>query len=171
MESRAKIFGHAVHPILIVYPLGLLSAAVVFDIIYLVTGNPTWTTVSFWMIAAGIIGGLLAAVFGLIDYLGIPSGTRASRIGLLHGLTNLGVVILFIASWLMRRYSPNVPSTAAFALSFIGVAAALLGGWLGGELVERLGVGVDPDANLNAPNSLTRSARETKKRMSDAQSY
>jgi len=171
MESRAKIFGHAVHPILIVYPLGLLSAAVVFDIIYLVTGNPTWTTVSFWMIAAGIIGGLLAAVFGLIDYLGIPSGTRASRIGLLHGLTNLGVVILFIASWLMRRYSPDVPSTAAFALSFIGVAAALLGGWLGGELVERLGVGVDPDANLNAPNSLTRSARETKKRMSDAQSY
>ena len=171
MESRAKIFGHAVHPILIVYPLGLLSAAVVFDIIYLVTGNPTWTTVSFWMIAAGIIGGLLAAVFGLIDYLGIPSGTRASRIGLLHGLTNLGVVILFIASWLMRRYSPDVPSTAAFALSFIGVAAASLGGWLGGELVERLGVGVDPDANLNAPNSLTRSARETKKRMSDAQSY
>jgi uncharacterized membrane protein len=114
---------------------------------------------------------LLAAVFGLIDYLGIPSNTRASRIGLLHGLTNLGVVILFIASWLMRRYSPDVPSTAAFALSFIGVAAALLGGWLGGELVERLGVGVDPDANLNAPNSLTRSARETKKRMSDAQSY
>jgi len=171
MESRAKIFGHAIHPILIVYPLGLLSAAVVFDIIYLVTGNPTWTTVSFWMIAAGIIGGLLAAVFGLIDYLGIPSNTRASRIGLLHGLTNLGVVILFIASWLMRRYSPDVPSTAAFALSFIGVAAALLGGWLGGELVERLGVGVDPDANLNAPNSLTRSARETKKRMSDAQSY
>ena len=171
MESRAKIFGHAIHPILIVYPLGLLSAAVVFDIIYLVIGNPTWTTVSFWMIAAGIIGGLLAAVFGLIDYLGIPSGTRASRIGLLHGLTNLGVVILFIASWLMRRYSPDVPSTAAFALSFIGVAAASLGGWLGGELVERLGVGVDPDANLNAPNSLTRSARETKKRMSDAQSY
>ena len=89
MESRAKLFGHAIHPILIVYPLGLLSAAVIFDVIYLVTANPTWTTVSFWMIAAGIVGGLLAAVFGLIDYLYIPSGTRASRIGLLHGITNL----------------------------------------------------------------------------------
>ena len=64
MESKAKLFGHAIHPILIVYPLGLLSTAVIFDIIYLATGNPTWTTVSFWMIAAGIIGGLLAAVFG-----------------------------------------------------------------------------------------------------------
>lgn len=170
MESKARIFGHAIHPILIVYPLGLLSAAVVFDVIYLATGNQTWTTVSFWMIAAGIVGGLLAAVFGLIDYLNIPSRTRASRIGLLHGLTNVGVMILFVASWLMRRESPEVPSMAAMALSFIGVAAALLGGWLGGELVERLGVGVTPNANLNAPNSLTHSAKETK-RMTDAESY
>ena len=160
MEARAKIFGHAIHPILIVYPLGLLSAAVIFDVIYLATGNPTWTTVSFWMIAAGIIGGLLAAMFGLIDYLKIPSGTRAARIGLLHGATNLGVMILFIASWYLRWSSPEVPSNAAFALSFIGVVAALLGGWLGGELVERLGVGVTPGANLNAPNSLTHGERE-----------
>src|SRR4030095_11050028 len=93
-------------------------------------------------------------------------GTRASRIGLLHGITNLGVMILFIASWLLRRDTPSVPPTAAFALSFIGVAAALLGGWLGGELGERLGVGVTPDANLNAPNSLTHSARDTQ-RMAD----
>jgi uncharacterized membrane protein len=163
MESRARLFGHAIHPILIVYPLGLLSAAVIFDVIYLVTGNPTWTTVSYWMIAAGIVGGFLAAVFGLIDYLGIPSGTRASRIGLLHGLTNVFVMILFVASWLLRRNSPEVPSTAAFALSFIGVAAALLGGWLGGELVERLGVSVTPSANLNAPNSLTHSALDTQR--------
>ena len=155
MESRAKLFGHAIHPILIVYPLGLLSAAVVFDVIYLVTGNPTWTTVSYWMIAAGIIGGLMAAIFGLIDFLYIPSGTRARRIGLLHGSVNLGVMILFSASWYLRTSSPEAPSTAAFALSFIGVGAAMLGGWLGGELVERLGVGVSDRANLNAPNSLT----------------
>lgn len=163
MESKAKLFGHAIHPILIVYPLGLLSAAVIFDVIYLVTANPTWTTVSFWMIAAGIVGGLLAAVFGLIDYLNIPAGTRASRIGLLHGLVNVGVMILFAASWLLRRNSPEVPSMTAFALSFAGVAAALLGGWLGGELVERLGVGVVPGANLNAPNSLSQRARESQR--------
>ena len=161
MESRAKLFGHAIHPILIIYPLGLLSAAVIFDVIYLLTANPTWTTVSFWMIAAGLVGGLLAAVFGLIDFLNIPAGTRANRIGLLHGLVNLGVMILFAASWYLRRGSPEVPSSLAFALSFIGAGTALLGGWLGGELVERLGVGVTPGANLNAPNSLTHSARDT----------
>jgi len=156
MESKAKLFGHAIHPILIVYPLGLLSTGVVFDIIYLITANPTWATVSFWMIAAGVVGGLLAAAFGLVDYINIPSGTRAKRIGLLHGLTNVGVVALFAISWLLRYgVAPAPPSTVAFVLSFVGVGAAFLGGWLGGELVERLGVGVAENAHLNAPNSLT----------------
>lgn len=160
MESRAKLFGHAIHPILIVYPLGLLSTGVIFDIIYLVTANPTWAIVAFWLIAAGIIGGLLAAVFGLIDYLNIPYGTRAKRIGLVHGLVNVGVMLLFAISWLLRfSVAPAPPPTLAYALSFIGVGAALLGGWLGGELVERLGVGVVDNAHLNAPNSLTQPDR------------
>ena len=159
MESRAKLFGHAIHPILIVYPLGLLSTAVIFDVIYLVTGNSTWATVSFWMIAAGVVGGLLAALFGLIDYLNIPNGTRAKRIGLLHGLTNVFVMALFAISWWLRAGDAAAPPTVALALSFIGVGAALLGGWLGGELVERLGVGVAENANLNAPNSLTQPDR------------
>jgi uncharacterized membrane protein len=165
MESRAKLFGHAIHPILIVYPLGLLSTAVIFDIIYLVTADTRWATVSFWMIAAGVVGGLLAAVFGLIDYLNIPNGTRAKRIGLLHGLTNFFVMVLFAVSLYLRSSLylsnglPETPPTLALALSFIGVGAALLGGWLGGELVERLGVGVAENANLNAPNSLTQPDR------------
>jgi len=159
MESRAKLFGHAIHPILIVYPLGLLSTAVIFDVIFLVTGNSTWSTVSFWMIAAGVVGGLLAALFGLIDYLNIPNGTRAKRIGLLHGLTNVFVMALFAISWWLRAGDAAAPPTVALALSFIGVGAALLGGWLGGELVERLGVGVAENANLNAPNSLTQPDR------------
>jgi uncharacterized membrane protein len=163
MESKAKLFGQAIHPILIVYPLGLLSTGVVFDIIYLITGNLTWATVSFWMIAAGIVGGLMAAAFGLVDYINIPSGTRAKRIGLLHGLTNVGVVALFAISWLLRYGNNEVPPTLALALSFIGVGAALLGGWLGGELVERLGVGVAENAHLDAPNSLTQpSANEVR---------
>jgi uncharacterized membrane protein len=73
-----------------------------------------------------------------------------------HGLVNVSVMVLFVISWLMRYgVAPAPPPTVALALSFIGVGAALLGGWLGGELVERLGVGVAENANLNAPNSLT----------------
>src|ERR1051325_4222963 len=99
MESRAKLLGHPIHPMLIVFPLGLLATAVAFDIVALVQDDASWYRISFWMIAGGIIGGLLAAVFGLIDWLAIPRGTRANRIGLLHGGTNVLVVLLFIASW------------------------------------------------------------------------
>ncbi|MGE5110668.1 MAG: DUF2231 domain-containing protein [Acidobacteriaceae bacterium] len=154
MESRAKLLGHPVHPMLIVFPLGLLATAVAFDIVALVQGDASWYGISFWMIAAGIIGGLLAAIFGLIDWLAIPRGTRAKQIGLYHGGTNLVVVLLFIGSWWMRRGSA-IPPTAALVLSFIAVVLALVGGWLGGELVDRLGVGVDDGAHLNAPSSLS----------------
>ena len=155
MESKAKAFGHAIHPIMIVFPLGLLATAVIFDVLYLSTLNTTFSTVSFWMIAAGLIGGLLAAVFGLIDFLNIPSGTRAKRIGRIHAIVNVGAMILFALSLYLRWDVPTVPATPALLLSFAGVLLALLGGWFGGELVERLGVGVSPDANLNAPSSLT----------------
>lgn len=156
MESRAKLFGHPIHPMLIVLPLGLLIAAVVFDILYLVTNNPLFAQIAYYDIIIGLVGGLLAAVFGLIDWLAIPSDTRAKSIGLYHGLGNVVVVILFGASWFLRMNSPdNIPSTMALVLSFAGIALGTVTGWLGGELVDRLGVGVDPGANLNAPNSLT----------------
>lgn len=157
MESRAKLFGHAIHPILIVFPLGLLGTAVIFDIIYLIWGNGLMAAVSFWMMTAGIIGGLLAAPFGLIDWLAIPSGTRAKTIGATHGIVMVFTLLFFVGSWWMRSDLPERPEMFASVLSIVGLCSALLGGWLGGELVERLGVGVDEGANLNAPNSLTTS--------------
>lgn len=169
MESKAKLLGHPVHPMLIVFPLGLLATAVAFDIVGLVQSDGAWFGISYWMIAAGIIGGLLAAVFGLIDWWAIRSGTRAKRIGLLHGGVNVLVVLLFIGSWLMRRSAPANPGSAALTLSFIAIVLALVGGWLGGELVDRLGVGVDNGAHLDAPSSLSGrpATTETRREPSD----
>jgi uncharacterized membrane protein len=155
MKATARLFGHPIHQMLIVFPLGLLATAVIFDVIRMSTDNPRWGDISFWLIAAGIIGGLAAAVFGLIDWVGIPGGTRAKRIGLLHGVGNVVVVLLFAGSWLLRRDAPTTPETTALVLSFAGAALALVTGWLGGELVDRLGVGVDEGAHLNAPSSLS----------------
>jgi uncharacterized membrane protein len=154
MEARAKLLGHPIHQMLVVFPLGLLATSFFFDIGYLITKRAELPVVSKWMIVAGVIGGLLAAVFGLIDFLGIPGDTRARRIGLLHGAGNVVVVVLFIGSFLLRRHQHDVP-TMAFLLSAIAVGIALVTGWLGGELVDRLGVGVDDGANVNAPNSIT----------------
>jgi uncharacterized membrane protein len=156
MESRAKFLGHPVHQMLIVFPLGLLATAVVFDVIHLAGAGTTMTIVSYWMIAAGIIGGFLAAPFGWIDWFAIPRGTRAKSIGLWHGAGNVVVLLLFIGSWFLRRDLPERPEALAFALSFAGAGLALLTGWLGGELVDRLSVGVDDGAHPNAPSSLSR---------------
>jgi uncharacterized membrane protein len=154
MESRAKLLGHPIHQMLIVFPLGLLAMALIFDIIHLVGGNGYWSEIAYWMMAAGVISGLVAAPFGLIDWLGIPAGTRAKRIGAWHGLGNLIVVVMYAASWLMRRPAPQDPMMVAYALSFGGGIIALFTGWLGGELVDRLAVGVDPGAHVDAPSSL-----------------
>lgn len=155
MESRAKLFGHPIHQMLIVFPLGLLAMALVFDAVNLVMGNGYWSEIAFWMIGAGVVTGLLAAPFGFVDWLAIPSGTRAKRIGALHGGGNVVVVLLYGVSWLMRMNAPAAPPMLAFILAFAGGALALCTGWLGGELVDRLAVGVDEGAHLDAPSSLT----------------
>lgn len=162
MESKAKILGHGAHPILIVFPLGLLATAVIFDAIRLVTGDPKWSDVAYYMIGAGVIGGVVAAVAGFIDWWAIPKGTRARSVGLWHGVGNDLVLLLFAVSWWLRREVPqHDPSTLALVLSFAGGALSLATGWLGGELVERLGMAVHDGAHLDAPNTLSgRPARE-----------
>lgn len=152
MEAKAKIFGHPIHQMLIVFPLGLLATSLIFDILYLVTGDATWTIIATFLIGAGIIGGLIAAVFGVIDWMAIPDKTRAKSVGFWHGAGNVLVVLLFIASWFIRLPEPGAP--IAILLSFIAVAVSVITAWLGGELVDRLGVGVSDGAHLNAPSSL-----------------
>ena len=158
MEAKAKILGHPIHQMLIPFPFGLLATAVIFDIIYMIWGNPTFALVAFWMMVAGAIGAVIAAPFGLIDWMGIPSATRAKSVGAMHGIGNVIVLILFAVS-IYLRYSearPNYqPDSLAFALSLVGFLIAGVTGWLGGELVDRLSVGVDDGAHLDAPSSLS----------------
>ncbi len=154
MESKEKVAGHRVLRMLVVFPIGLFVTAVLFDLLTMWRGEPKWSQAAFYMVATGIIGGLVSAVFGLIDWIAIPGGTRAKYIGAWHGLGNVGVVVLFLGSWLLRQDSPAAPTASAMTLSVAGVLLAVITGWLGGELVDRLGVGIDDGANLNAPNSL-----------------
>jgi len=157
MESKAKFLGHPIHQMLIVFPLGLLATAVIFDILSLLSHDPKWTQMAYYMIGAGLVGGLIAAVFGFIDYLAIPTKTRAKRIAAFHGMGNAAVMIIFALSWLLRS-TPDTsgnPGIMAYILSFLGFALAGFTGWLGGELVDRLSVGVDRGAHLNSPNSLS----------------
>jgi uncharacterized membrane protein len=154
MESRAKLAGHPIHQVLVVFPLGLLATAVIFDTLAFIRDNPLFHEVAFWMMVSGVLGGLAAAVFGFTDWLAIPPGTRAKTVGAIHGLGNVVVVALFLISVVLRKDTPLNPSGEALLCSYLGFLIAPVTAWLGGELVVRLGVGVYDDANLDAPSSL-----------------
>ncbi|MEX0762455.1 MAG: DUF2231 domain-containing protein [Dehalococcoidia bacterium] len=150
-----KFMGHNVHPMLIVFPLGLLTTSLAFDVIHLITDEALWAEIAYWLIAGGVVGGLLAGLFGLLDWMKIPSETRAKQIGSVHGLGNVVVTALFAASWFLRMDEPTAPGIVPIVLSVAGVLLALVTGWLGGELVNRLGLAVHDGAHLNSPSSLS----------------
>ena len=161
MESKVKLLGHPIHPMLVMFPIALLSTAVLFDALYLMTGAGDFARFAFWSISVGLAVGLGAALFGLIDWLAVRPGTRAKRVGAWHGLGNVVVVLLFVVSWATRlgdlEYAPGI---LPFVLGLIGLGIALVTAWLGGELVYRLRIGVDDDAHADAPSSLGGSVPE-----------
>lgn len=98
MNSRVNLLGHPLHPMLVVYPLGLLSTAVILDLIFMGNENRALSIASYWMITAGLIGGLLAAVVGFLEWTAVPNNSRARSVGLWHGLGNLVITLLFAGS-------------------------------------------------------------------------
>ena len=161
MESRAKVLGHPVHQASVVLPAGLFLGSALFDAYAMVADRDEgWATNAHRMMGAGIVTGMVAAPFGVIDWMAIPSGTRAKRVGAVHAIVNIAALAAFTASWLSRRDDPEEPSGGARALSFGAAAALSVGAWLGGELVNRLGVGVSERANLDAPSSLKEGEHE-----------
>jgi uncharacterized membrane protein len=155
MESRAKVLGHPLHQQLVPFPLGLLGTAVVFDLIHVAREWPGLARAADYMLLAGIVGGVVAALVGVIDWAAVPSGTRARRVATVHGAGNVGVVGLFAVAWWLRRDEPADPPRTVLLLEVIAAAGALVTAWLGGELIARLAVGVDRGAHLDAPNSLS----------------
>jgi uncharacterized membrane protein len=160
MKTRVRVLGHPLHQSLVVFPLGLFVTGTIFDLIHLASDNGTFAEVGFWMISAGIIGAVLAALTGLADFTSVPSGTRAKRVGRVHGALNSVLLVLFAISWLIRVNNTNhAPGAGTFTLEVIAVAIGGASAWLGGELVDRLGIGVQEGANPDAPSSLAGASR------------
>jgi uncharacterized membrane protein len=155
MESRVKLLGHPVHQMLIPIPAGLFIVAAILDVVDRFVDAAWIPTVTFWNLSLGVVSALLAAVFGLADWTNIPSNTRAKRVGAMHGIGNvLAVAIFGLAIYLRVDELNYYASSAALTLEIIGFALLGVTAWLGGELVDRLGVGVDPGAHVDAPSSL-----------------
>jgi uncharacterized membrane protein/nitrite reductase/ring-hydroxylating ferredoxin subunit len=144
MRSHAQIAGHPIHPMLVVFPIGLLVGSWAFDLIGRMSGNELLWAAAFYMAIGGIVGGVLAAVAGTIDYLGaIPPRSSAKKRGLLHGGLNAIVLIVFLVIAVHRRDPIAQPDGFELLLSTLAVIGLGVSGWLGGTLSYRNQIGVD----------------------------
>lgn len=147
MASKASIAGHPIHPMLIPFPLALWTTSFVVDVVFYFLRSPSLVIISKFLIAAGCLGALAAAVPGIIDWLSIKDA-QVKRIANWHARLNIIALIIFALSLYLRmkvgahwvNYSLKVP----FLLSLVGVVLISISGWLGGALSFEHGVGVKP---------------------------
>lgn len=132
---------------LVPFPIGLWIFSFICDLVYaLGWGGPLWKDMAFITMAGGIIGAVLAAVPGYLDYRSLTA-PKVQRIGRWHLGINLSIVVLFaINLWL--RMSHEMGEALPVILSFVGVAMLGVSGWLGGELVYVRGVAVESQESM-----------------------
>ena len=137
MESRLRIAGQAVHPVLVMFPLGLFTMAVLFDMGNVLGGPAILGALAYWNILAGLVGGVLVVLAGAVD-LALMPGTRAKRLAVLHNMANMGVLILFAVILMLRMQSPDrVAGAGLVVVELVALMAGFVGAWFGGEIVNR----------------------------------
>lgn len=158
MKSKAAIGNHPIHPVLVTIPIGSFFLAFVGDLLHAATPkDPFWYDLSFTCLGIGLIFGVLAAVFGAIDYLGVPMSSRAFHLATWHALLNAFALAAFAATFIVRKRgnaSEGPLWSAAFGLLLGGFALLAAGGWLGGKLAYEHRVGVveePPPAPAESP--------------------
>ncbi len=140
MSTRASVHNHPIHPMLIVFPLGLWVFSVVCYAVFLATGVPVWRIVSLYSMGGGVVGGILAAVPGIVDFLTL-SQSRVLTIAMTHMICNTVALTIFTISLVLAVFWEG-HTLVPFILSLFGLLAMGIGGWLGGSLVYEHGVGV-----------------------------
>lgn len=143
MATPASIQQHPLHPMLIPFPIALWVFSLVCDLIFAFRwGGPLWSDMAFVAMAGGLIGALVAAIPGYLDYRSLAR-PETQRIGRWHMIVNLSIVIVFAVNLLLRM-NGEAGATLPLILSLIGVSMLGISGWLGGELVYVHGVAVGP---------------------------
>ena len=147
MASKASIGGHPIHPMLVPFPIALWSTSFALDIWFYFQRNPSWLLISKFMIAAGCLGAVAAAIPGIIDWWTLKD-PQVVKVANWHARLNIVALIVFSSSLFLRLSSSGHlvghRLTIPFLLSFVGVILISISGWLGGELAYRYGVGVAP---------------------------
>lgn len=142
---RLRFAGHPLHPALVHFPLALWFTAVFWDVIGWWRPDPLWWQMAYWCLALGLAISVLVLTTGLIDYLALPAEQPGIDTATAHMMAMFSATTAFGASWMLRALNgaAGVPSAWALLLGLFGAALLAVGGWLGGTLVYRHGIGRD----------------------------
>jgi uncharacterized membrane protein len=160
VRSRFRILGHPVHPMLVPIPIGLFTWVIISDIAYLFGGrSETWYTSAMVAGFIGVGAAVVAAVPGLVDFAAIADRTRARRLGVIHMVLNLSLAALFLfASLLMLGGRAEAGGTLGIVIAAHVIGFLMLGvsGWLGGEMVYRHHLTIEPEGPAEAERERAR---------------
>lgn len=144
MQSKAHLKTHPLHPMLIGFPISFFMGALLFDFLFLLNGNEALRTTGYHLVIAGIIGAVMAAIPGFIDYLHtVPPKSSAKKRAATHGLLNTTNLVLFIVVFFLK-INDSAPYGVIVGIEAAGVALMTIAGWMGGTLVYRNQIGVVP---------------------------
>ncbi|MFX0592684.1 DUF2231 domain-containing protein [Melissospora conviva] len=139
MESRLRIQGHPIQPMLVMLPYGLFACATIFDLAAVTTGLGLLGEVGYWTTIAALFAAALAVVAGMVDLWDVPTGpTRRTAIG--FHLAYLAMAGLFVLTCLIRAGSPDRGATGGILAAEL---LALAVGGYGVALGARLGRSFD----------------------------
>ena len=157
--------GHPIHAVMTDVPIGAIVATVVFDLISLITRSPSWLFAAQASVALALVSGIAAAFVGVWDYMAVPKTHPVRSIGAQHGLLNT-LALLFIAASVGLRFATGNAVIVGQSLSLVALAVFGLTGWLGGEMIYKLGWRVTPaeyaeqlEADLRAHGETARIAK------------
>jgi uncharacterized membrane protein len=141
--STVAIAGHPLHPLLVTFPIALLSSVFLTDVAYWFTGDAFWARASIWLIGAGFVSGLVAAAAGMSDFLRI-NRVRKRRAGWIHMIGNVALLLLTLVNWIIRLGDNYTSAILPIGLliSTIVAGALAITGWYGAELIYRHKVAV-----------------------------
>jgi uncharacterized membrane protein len=139
MESRLRVQGHPIQPMLVTFPYGMFVCAVLFDLGDVAGGPAFLGAVGYWTTVAALVAAALAGVAGMVDLWdgpGVP-GDRTRRTAVTFNLVNAAMALLFVFVCLIRAGSPERAATGGLVLvELFALVIGAVGVRLGATLVR-----------------------------------
>ena len=154
MDTKARILGHPIHPMLVAIPIGMFVATIGAELAHIGTLDPFYYRAAMVANITGVIAALLAAIPGAIDLFSLPRDSAARRTGIKHAGLNVLTIVVFAVSagflyagWssrVMVRGQWNLDAHVPLLIDAVGLVSLTIAGALGFAMVQTHHVGVKP---------------------------